>query len=111
MNRLTTHVLDTSLGQPAAGVAILLERELDGHWQPLARGLTDGDGRLAPVIPEGIGAGHYRLSAALGEYFAASGRDTLYGNASIDFFIRTTDAHFHLPLLVSPFGWSTYRGS
>ncbi|XBS68943.1 hydroxyisourate hydrolase [Acerihabitans sp. KWT182] len=111
MGMITTHVLDTSLGKPAAGMAITLEARRDGAWVGLADGITGADGRLSGLTPDGVPPGHYRLSAGVREYFAAGGRSTLYGEAIVDFYLTEGDEHLHLPLLVSPYGWSTYRGS
>ncbi len=111
MGIITTHVLDTALGKPAAGMDIVLELQRDGDWVRLSGGTTGADGRLNGLTPEGVPLGHYRLSAGVGEYFAAGGRRTLYGSAVIDFYLAEGDEHLHLPLLVSPYGWSTYRGS
>lgn len=111
MSTITTHILDTSLGRPAAGIVIGLEVEQGGAWLRLAAGATDADGRLTCLTPEGVPPGHYRLSAGVGDYFAAGGRRTLYDSAIIDFHVTDEDRHLHLPILVSPYGWSTYRGS
>jgi len=111
MSTITTHVLDTSRGKPAAGMAIGLEVERDGGWLSLSSGTTGADGRLGGLTPQGIPPGHYRLNAGVGDYFAADGRDTLYGSAIIDFYLTDRDERLHLPILVSPYGWSTYRGS
>jgi 5-hydroxyisourate hydrolase len=110
---ITTHVLDTSLGRPAAGVAIELYRiAADGGARLLGRGETDADGRLAGLLPaRPIEAGRYRLDFAVGAYFAASGRASLYPAVSILFEVAEPAAHYHIPLLISPFGYSTYRGS
>lgn len=108
MNTLSTHILDISTGQPAQGVRVHLERE--GRF--IAGGMTDSQGRIGEFSAEPLTAGHYRLVAEIGEWFTASGRDTLYLSAQIDFVIRNTaDDHFHLPFLIAPGGWSTYRGS
>jgi len=111
MSTITTHVLDTALGKPASGVAILLEQQCADGWQSLAQGQTDSDGRINALTPEPLAAGHYRLTAAIGDYFTASGRDALYISAQIDFVIPASGSHYHLPFLISPWSWSTYRGS
>lgn len=111
MSTITTHVLDTALGQPAAGMMIELDILQDGIWRRVAAGRTDGDGRLTGLTAGDAPPGHYRLCADLGGYFAAGGRQTLYGSAVIDFYVAESDRHLHLPLLVNPYGWSTYRGS
>ncbi|WP_413722194.1 hydroxyisourate hydrolase [Sodalis sp. RH23] len=109
--KITTHILDTSRGTPAVQVKVKLEREKYFTWEAIARGLTDSDGRLTTLTPDGIPPGHYRLSAAFGAWFAQQGISALYGSAIIDFFVREEQDHLHLPLLINPYGWSTYQGS
>lgn len=111
MTRITTHILDTSLGQPAANVSVWLE-SLDGQTVTrIAQSHTDADGRAARLTTEPVASGHYRLCADIGAYFAATGRDTLYHCAIIDVVIDGDQDHYHLPLLISPYSYSTYRGS
>lgn len=109
---ITTHVLDVSVGRPARGVALRLER-LDGaSFRELARGETDADGRASTLLaPGSLEAGTYRLRFEVGPYFAASGVATFYPYVEIVFAVGATDQHYHVPLLLSPFGYSTYRGS
>jgi len=111
MSNISTHILDTSVGKPAAGVRVWLEREHGGQWLALAASRTDADGRARELTPTGLAAGHYRLHADLGAYFAADGRETLYATAIIDFVIGDPAQHYHLPLLIAPYAYSTYRGS
>ena len=114
MSRITTHVLDTSRGRPAAGVAVTLEAQTDaGDWRTVGRGRTDSDGRLRTLTGEGDGfvEGVYRLTFETGDYFAAQAEETFYPSAVVVFRGRDTSEHYHVPLLVSPFGYSTYRGS
>ncbi|MGF6561256.1 hydroxyisourate hydrolase [Erwinia aphidicola] len=111
MSTITTHILDTALGKPAAGVTIALEQQGSEGWQPLASGVTNGDGRLSDLTPQPLAPGHYRLTAEIGDYFAADGRETLYVNAQINFVIAATGSHYHLPFVITPWSWSTYRGS
>lgn len=111
MSTITTHVLDTALGKPATGVALSLEQNSSQGWLPVAAAVTDSDGRINELTPEPLVPGHYRLIAEIGDYFAASGRDALYVSAQIDFMIPATGSHYHLPFLISPWSWSTYRGS
>ncbi len=111
MSTITTHVLDTALGQPATGVTISLEKNSCEGWLAVAENVTDADGRIKDLTPEPLVPGHYRLTAKIGDYFAASGRDALYVSAQIDFTIPETGSHYHLPFLISPWSWSTYRGS
>jgi 5-hydroxyisourate hydrolase len=107
MSQISTHVLDTSVGRPAPGVAV----ELSQNDQVVASGVTDADGRLMELGPDRLEAGTYRLHFATGEYFRRSGHDTFYPSVAIDFSVGDPEEHFHVPLLISPFGFSTYRGS
>jgi len=113
MSKVTTHVLDVSLGRPAASVPVLLELQLPaGAWQEEGRGATDADGRLRDLAGEKVLApGVYRLTFDTGAYFAAHKIAGLYPQVSIVFEIRDAQEHYHIPLLLSPFGYSTYRGS
>lgn len=113
MSTLSTHVLDTSLGRPAAGVAVTLERLGEKGAATLAGfGRTDDDGRLRDLPPSGrvLVRGDYRLRFDTGAYFAESGRETFYPSVTVEFRV-TDEAHYHVPLLLSPYGYSTYRGS
>ncbi|WP_434642499.1 hydroxyisourate hydrolase [Klebsiella sp. I138] len=108
MNTLSTHILDVSTGKPAQGVAVNL---LMGG-QSIASGITDEHGRIAALAPGRLAAGRYRLVADIGDWFTRGGLETLYLCAQIDFVIaEEADDHFHLPFLIAPGGWSTYRGS
>lgn len=110
MSTITTHILDTALGKPAIGVVVSLEQNSSQGWLPIVQGNTDAEGRINDLTPESLAPGHYRLIAEIGAYFAASGRDTLYVSAQIDFVLSETGSHYHLPFLISPWSWSTYRG-
>jgi len=108
---ITTHVLDTAAGRPAAGVPITLEI-LEGTWRALGAGATDDDGRLRTLTPAGpVLAGTYRIRFDTGAYFAAHGIDGFFPVVEIQFVVRDGAQHHHVPLLLSPFGYSTYRGS
>jgi 5-hydroxyisourate hydrolase len=111
---ITTHVLDTASGRPAAGVHVLLER-MQSHddWQPVGKGVTDGDGRIRTLVPEGrpLTIGVYRLVFDTGSYFDAKAIRTFYPHIVVTFEVAAADSHYHVPLLLSPFGYSTYRGS
>jgi 5-hydroxyisourate hydrolase len=113
MSPITTHVLDTSRGRPAAGVAIRLERrDADGRYAQLGSGVTDEDGRLRTLLEPGtLTAGIYRLTFDIGAYFGALGTPAFYPEASITFYVLRAEEHYHVPLLLNPFGFSTYRGS
>lgn len=114
MSAITTHVLDTSRGRPAAGVHVTLEaRDPDGAWAELGRGFTDADGRLKDLLtPEHkLSKGTYRLTFDTAVYFAAQGTRGFYTEVVISFVVAETGAHYHVPLLLSPYGYTTYRGS
>ena len=113
MSQVTTHVLDVSLGKPAAGVPVTLELEkTGGPWRELGRGATDSDGRLKDLLsPGSLVAGTYRLTFETGPYFASRKVESLYPRVTIVFEVRNANEHYHIPLLLSPFGYSTYRGS
>jgi 5-hydroxyisourate hydrolase len=113
MTRITSHVLDTSAGRPAAGLTVRLEQSGPGTSAaaPLASATTDADGRVRDWVPAGVPAGRYRLVFETGAWFRAAGRDTLYPEVIIDFEVPDGAPHYHLPLLLSPFAYSTYRGS
>ena len=108
---ITTHVLDTSRGKPAVGVAVLLERQVGALWSELGRGLTDAEGRNRTLMSGDLAAGVYRLTFATDAYFAAQKIAGFFPEVSIVFRIEDTKSHYHVPLLLSPFGYSTYRGS
>ena len=113
MSGITTHVLDTARGRPAGGVAVKLEIESGGDWQQIGQGATDADGRAKDLLPEGflLNAGVYRLTFATGPYFAGQGIEAFYREVVIVFTVSNAGQHYHVPLLLSPFGYSTYRGS
>lgn len=119
---ISTHVLDTSIGRPAAGIRVQLEwRDAPGgpggpgedDWRVVASGEANGDGRVPNLVPEGaaIAPGEFRLTFDTRLYFAASSTATLYPAISIVFEVAAGQAHYHIPLLLSPFGYTTYRGS
>ncbi len=110
MSSLSTHVLDAVSGQPAAGVRVSLEGRVGEEWQPLGDGVTDADGRLRDLVPDGLRAGAHRLVFATGDYFAATGQTGFYPEVTVAFVV-TDERHYHVPLLLSPFAFSTYRGS
>jgi 5-hydroxyisourate hydrolase len=114
MSPITTHVLDTALGRPAAGVPVCLELQ-DGsaQWRELGRGRTDADGRCRALLPDGhvLASGVYRITFETGSYFSTLGVQGFYPSVPVVFEIREPAQHYHVPLLVSPFGYSTYRGS
>ena len=109
---ITTHVLDTSLGKPAAGIAASLEIQNGNQWNEMGSGVTNADGRISDLIAaDQLNAGIYRLSFDTAAYFSQSQRAGFYPTVRIEFEISDSDQHYHVPLLLSPFGYSTYRGS
>ena len=112
MNGITTHVLDTAQGRPAAGVPVMLERSVADGWQIVGTGYTDADGRLRTLMPETMSVvrGTYRLTFDTRQYFDVGGVQAFYPRVVVEF--ETEDEeHYHVPLLLSPYGYSTYRGS
>ena len=112
-NPLTTHVLNTASGRPACCLSIDLERQVIDGFTPLSSGQTNEDGRLdAPLLREGDWSeGVYRIRFDTGAYFAAQGQACFYPYVEVVFAVTDTSSHHHVPLLISPFGFSTYRGS
>lgn len=110
---ISTHVLDTSIGRPAAGVRVALARQESGIWREVASASTDANGRIAefPANDEVLSAGSYRLAFDVGGYFGARHVDAFFTIVTVEFIVRDTASHHHVPLLVSPYGYSTYRGS
>ena len=114
MSTVSTHVLDTSLGRPAASVQVTLERVDDaGSTAAIASATTDANGRIATAgdSAKNLAPGSYRLRFDTAEYFLRTGRAAFYPEVVVTFRIDSADEHFHIPLLLSPFGYSTYRGS
>jgi len=109
-SRVSTHILDTAAGRPAAGVAVELLAGADG-WSPIASGVSDADGRVNGLGPDRLPPGNYRLQFATGEYFAGRELETFFPEVVVTFRIEAGDEHYHVPLLLSPFAFSTYRGS
>jgi 5-hydroxyisourate hydrolase len=108
MSYVTTHVLDATAGRPASGVAVSLARPTG---EAIASGITDDDGRVADLGPDRLDPGNYRIDFRTGDYFAGRGQETFYPEVSITFSVSAEAAHYHVPLLLSPFAYSTYRGS
>jgi|SRR5579859_6652014 len=111
MMTISTHVLDTSLGRPAVAVPVMLYHHDGADWTRIGRGTTDEDGRVKALIDPAaaVSAGAFRMVFEIGEYFGET--DAFYSQITIDFVISDEKAHYHVPLLVSPYGYSTYRGS
>ncbi|HSZ62323.1 MAG TPA: hydroxyisourate hydrolase [Terriglobales bacterium] len=114
MAHISTHILDIAQGQPARNVPVRLEkRDASGNWRLLASARTDQDGRCSDLLPEkeALTPGLYRLGFETATYFAERKLDGLYPQVEITFCVRKGQKHFHLPLLLSPNGFTTYRGS
>jgi 5-hydroxyisourate hydrolase len=110
-SHVTTHVLDAVSGSPATAVGVVLEQHTHGSWHELASSRTDADGRVSDLGPEAVSAGRYRVTFDTGTYFAARDQTTFYPYVTIVFELDDESAHYHVPLLLSPFAYSTYRGS
>lgn len=112
MSQITTHILDTTKGRPAAGVTIALLETTGDDWREIARGETNADGRIPDLLPKEqvLAPGVYKLKFFTQEYFEREGAAHFYPFVEICFAVRD-DAHYHVPLLLNPFGFSTYRGS
>jgi 5-hydroxyisourate hydrolase len=108
---LSTHVLDATTGQPARNLSLRLDRQAGDAWEPVGDGTTDDDGRCRDMAPDGVGRGVYRLVFDTGAYFSAAGTAGFYPEVPIVFAVTELERHHHVPLLLSPFAYSTYRGS
>ena len=109
MSRISTHVLDTVLGKPAAGIAVQLKKQDHDRWTEIARGETDKDGRCQNLAVDAV-PGIYLLAFAIREYLSIHGRSSIYSEITVTFQC-SNDAHYHLPLLLSDNSYTTYRGS
>ena len=111
---ISTHVLDTALGAPAANIAVMLDRlDAQGVGTTIANGVTTADGRVPALVPADapVIRGAYRLRFDVAAYFESTGRETFYSEIVITFKVGEEPQHYHVPLLLSPFGYATYRGS
>jgi 5-hydroxyisourate hydrolase len=113
MSAITTHILDVSAGVPARSVAVTLEWQTADGWQIIGEGVTDEDGRLPDLLSSDaiLQKGNYRLTFDTGNYFFDRQVDSFYPQVTVTFTVFSSQEHYHVPLLVSPFGYSTYRGS
>ena len=108
---VSTHVLDSVTGTPAGGLVVTLERLAETAWAEVGTGRTGPDGRIGALAPAGVAPGVHRLVFATGAWFAARGRATFYPEVTIAFTVGADDRHLHVPLLLAPYAYSTYRGS
>jgi 5-hydroxyisourate hydrolase len=112
MSTISSHALDTTAGCPARGLAVTLEvLEAGGSWALLARAVTDDDGRIRRFVEGPLPAGTYRVTFDTRAYLEAAGRPVFYPRVDVVFVVGSGGEHYHIPLLLSPFGYSTYRGS
>jgi 5-hydroxyisourate hydrolase len=112
MSGITTHVLDTSTGKPAAGVHVTLSRRDDSAFVEIALALSDADGRVRQFLPDfALTAGTYRLTFETAAHFRASSREAFFERVTLEFVVTDASQHYHVPLLLSPFGYTTYRGT
>ena len=110
---ISTHILDTTIGRPATGVSVALSRMSDGAWHSIATTVTDSDGRCKDLLPptEPSKSGTYRIHFETSTYYAQHYQQGLYPYIEIVFDIRNTEQHYHIPLLLTANGYTTYRGS
>jgi 5-hydroxyisourate hydrolase len=109
---ISTHVLDTMRGTPAAGLDVeLSRREPNGHWKSIGEAVTDSDGRVRQFTEDELESGEYKLEFATQPYFERSGLSPFYPEVTVVFNFEDSGGHLHVPLLLSPFGYTTYRGT
>lgn len=112
-NPLSVHVLNLENGVPSAGIQVTLEQHSGNQWQALGQGVTNEQGRIAALFPEqrSFAPGEYRVVFKTGDYYRKVGHDTFFPEIPVIFEVKDTGQHYHIPLLLSPYGFSTYRGS
>ncbi|PYY89570.1 hydroxyisourate hydrolase [Pseudomonas sp. TKO26] len=112
-NPLSVHVLNLENGLPSPGVKVTLEQHVGQEWKALSEGVTNEQGRISELFPTGqaLTAGEYRVVFKTGDYFKQAKRDTFFPEIPVIFEVKQTEQHYHIPLLLSPYGFSTYRGS
>lgn len=110
-SHITSHVLDSTIGRPAAGVPLRLDSHSGGEWMPVASAMTDDDGRASDLGPAALPPGVYRVTFDTGAYFRGTGQTAFYPEVTVTFELADEAQHYHIPLLLSPFAYSTYRGS
>lgn len=114
MSKITTHVLNVAAGQPAGGISVKLEAQFDsGEWIAIGASTTDEDGRSSDLIKgeAEISPGSYRLRFDTREFFSRVGVESFYPEVVVTFTVKNATEHYHVPVLLSPFGYTTYRGS
>ncbi|MGV7211119.1 hydroxyisourate hydrolase [Oxalobacteraceae bacterium A2-2] len=112
-NPISVHILDLQTGKPTAGVTVTLEQQQGDSWRMLASAVTNADGRIPELYPAGqaLAQGDYRIVFQTGAHYARLKQDTFFPEIPVQFHVERTDQHYHIPLLLSPYGFSTYRGS
>lgn len=109
---ITTHILDVSLGKPAQGIECRLEKLADGqNWNEVGKAVTNSDGRIENFADFSLNEGTYRIEFLTKNYFVQKNTPSFYPSVTVVFEIQDRNSHYHVPLLLSPFGYSTYRGS
>ena len=113
MSAITTHILDTARGQPAVGVQVELEAQDGAAWRRIGRGVSDQDGRLRSLMPDSavLERGVYRLTFETSQYFRGLNTASFYPRIIVEFTVADGESHYHVPLLLSPYGYTTYRGT
>ena len=111
MSGITSHVLDTSRGAPAANIEVEIELKDGDNWKSVGGGTTNDDGRIPDLMTGALATGHYRINFLVADYFSAMNQSSFYPVVRIEFSVDDADQHYHVPLLLNPFGYSTYRGS
>jgi 5-hydroxyisourate hydrolase len=113
MSPITTHILDTAHGKPADNVTVVLEYHQGSDWAQIAREQTDANGRVSALLADDfdLQPGTYRLIFDTSEYFSLQGMESFYPLVMVSFIVSDASQHYHVPLLISPYGYSTYRGS
>jgi 5-hydroxyisourate hydrolase len=110
-SHVTTHILDTATGKPAAGVPVGLHALVNDSWSEIAVAQTDSDGRVKDIGPEFLPSGTYRLKFTTADYFAERNTPAFFPEVVLTFTVDRNEPHYHIPLLLSPFSFSSYRGS
>jgi 5-hydroxyisourate hydrolase len=112
-NPLSVHVLDLQSGQPSAGIEVTLEQRVGAQWRALASGVSNEQGRIPALYPEGrpMAAADYRIVFKTGEHYKRKGQASFFPKIPVEFTVDAATQHYHIPLLLSPFGYSTYRGN
>ncbi len=112
-NPLSVHILNLQTGVPTAGVEVELDQKEKGDWTKIASGVTDANGRITALYPEQktVSSGTYRVVFKTGDYYQKSGEKSFFPEIPVEFTMANNGEHYHIPLLLSPYGYSTYRGN